>query len=135
MNENVKETRIIKWKTYRQEILENINIDKSIINSDNELKKMLNKLNLDIDDIFDKSNKSLLNEKNKSYKQEIDFKNINEFLDQINKNENMKMKNTNISNFNSHKYDLEISKNFPELQSDDFSDTATTDLKIKKINI
>lgn len=135
MNENVKETRIIKWKTYRQEILENINIDKSIINSDNELKKMLNKLNLDIDDIFDKSNKSLLNEKNKSYKQEIDFKNINEFLDQINKNENMKMKNINISNFNSHKYDLEISKNFPELQSDDFSDTATTDLKIKKINI
>lgn len=128
-------TRINKWKSYRKNILENNNIEESIINEDIEIKEIINEIDFDINELFDKNESDLKSKKSNSYKQEIDSKTIDEFLEQIHRNEIMKTNEQIFNDFNSHKYDINILDNFSEFQSDDFSDTATTDLRIKKISL
>lgn len=122
-------SRIVKWKKYRQEILENKNIESSILNYYPDLKQRLELVNIStINDIEDESDEEYVFI-------EDDLIKIEKFIDEINKNDNLNPNKQPYKSFNSHKYDINISKNFSEYENQDFSDTKTTEIKIKKVSI
>lgn len=123
-------SRIVKWKKYRQEILENKNIEESILNYFPQIKTKLELLNIN-------AINNISNDKNDDEFNFIDddLKKIEDFINEIDRNDNLNYNKHIYKSFNSHKYDINISRNFSEYEDNDFSDTKTTELKIKKISI
>ena len=113
-----KDTRINKWKKYRTNILENHNIKEAIINSDLELKKILKEINFDFNELEEESILKSNNENNKSYQSEVEDYLINDLLDQISKNEGLKIQQQQQREFNSHQYDVIINELFAEFNQD-----------------
>ena len=122
-----KDTRINKWKKYRTNILENHNIKEAIINSDLELKKILKEINFDFNELEEESILKSNNENNKSYQSEVEDYLINDLLDQISKNEGLKIQQQQQREFNSHQYDVIINELFAEFNQD--VTNKETDLK------
>ena len=134
-----KKTRINKWRKYREEIDSNENIHFSIVNSDEELKKLFKSINFNIESSYKKNgfvSKSRKINKNNKMDEKLEIESI---INQIDRNENVKSKNTLAKDFSSHKNDNLIREMFYEfIDKNDLNqkeDQETTDLKIKKINI
>ena len=138
-----KDTRINKWKKYRTNILENHNIKEAIINSDFELKKILKEIDFDFVQLEEENILKSDTENNKSYQSEVEDYLINDLLDQISKNEGLKIQQQQEREFNSHQYDAIINNLFAEFNQDvinkeiDFkSDNSSIKTTVmKKINI
>ena len=138
-----KDTRINKWKKYRTNILENHNIKEAIINSDFELKKILKEIDFDFVQLEEENILKSDTENNKSYQSEVEDYLINDLLDQISKNEGLKIQQQQEREFNSHQYDAIINNLFAEFNQDvinkeiDFkSDNSLIKTTVmKKINI
>lgn len=129
----MKETRINKWKKYRQDILENTNIEESIINSDRKLKSLMSKINININEINTQDSK-IKKHKIVSYKEEKEEDQINDLLQNILANENMKAKKQVNKEYNSHSYDEKINSLFSEFKSNKTSSEINeNEIKITKI--
>lgn len=132
----MKETRIEKYKKYRQEILENVNINESIINTHPKLKNLLKKINFNVNEIT-----IVTDEKEKikidSYKEEKENKEINNFLEIISKNEKTIKKKNIINEHNSHKYDEKINSLFHEflIEVNKNNVENTTEMFINKVEL
>lgn len=133
-------SRINKWRKYREEIDSNSTIHFSILNSDQELKKMFESIDFDVIDAYNKAGylpSFYQNVERKSHTKEK--KEVENILRIIEQNETINEKSHIIKEFNSHKYDEIINNFFPEfLDKDDLENQEkqeTTDLKINKINI
>ena len=131
-------TRINKWKNYREIILDNENLDLSIINSDPELIKSLQSINFDYHLLFNEKR----NKKRKSdYYQELEeSKKIHGIIEEIEKNENMKLVENKFKwDINTHEYDEYITKNFKDFEEvtnqEKQEEVATTSIKIRKLSI
>lgn len=138
-----KETRIEKWRKYRQELDSVESLDFSIINSDSELKNIFNSINFNIEEAYIRSGYKTnlyVDEHYKSSKT-IHRQEINDILNKIEKNERVQSKN-NLDNydFSSHANDQIINDNFKEFvdqeQIDDKNELVeTTSLKIKRFKV
>ena len=98
--------------------MENHNIKEAIINSDLELKKILKEINFDFNELEEESILKSNNENNKSYQSEVEDYLINDLLDQISKNEGLKIQQQQQREFNSHQYDVIINELFAEFNQD-----------------
>lgn len=135
-----KNSRINKWRKYREEIDTNESIHFSIVNTDKELKKMLDSIDFDIEKEYEKIGFQGTSSKESTIKKQInEKKEIENILSIIEKNETIQTSNRLIKEFNSHKYDEIINTNFLEFldkeQLKNQQDQETTDLKINRINI
>lgn len=134
-----KLSRISKWRKYREAIDSNESIHFSIANTDKEIKELLESINFNIEEHYDKfgfTNSELKEPTKKKIRNEI--KEIETILSTIEKNETVKTKDKLVKDFNSHKYDEIINTNFLEFldkEELDLQSQETTDLKINKINI
>ncbi len=139
----MKNSRVNKWKEYRLEIDSNNNLDFSIINSNDELKKMFQLINFDYEDSFIKSGYKKKLSINEHYKSEniINQKEIDKIINVIEKNEIIiEYRNKDYNHYNQHINDDIIKKYFREFTTDNIElknliNQETTDLKINQINI
>ena len=123
--------------------MENHNIKEAIINSDFELKKILKEIDFDFVQLEEENILKSDTENNKSYQSEVEDYLINDLLDQISKNEGLKIQQQQEREFNSHQYDAIINNLFAEFNQDvinkeiDFkSDNSSIKTTVmKKINI
>lgn len=138
-----KQTRIEKWRKYRQELDSVESLDFSIINSDPELKNIFNSIHFNIEEAYIRSGYKTnlyVDEHYKSSKT-IHRQEINDILNKIEKNENVQSKNNFDSyDFNSHLNDQIINDHFKEFvdqeQMDDKHEAIeTTSLKIKRVKV
>lgn len=118
-------TRINKWKKYREEISENLNIYEAIINYDDKLSHVIKNMNFTF--VISKEEKKIKH----SFFEKEENKVINQLIDDIVENENLKPKEKSKRVFNSNEHSEKILDLFEEFVYQDFSDT-TTELKINK---
>lgn len=137
-----REKRLEKWRKYRQELDSVESLDFSIVNSDEELKKIFTSIDFDIEKAYIRSGYKtnlFIDEHYKSSKI-IHRQEINEIINRIEKNENLNSFN-NLDNidFNSHKNDQIINEDFKEFLDDEQmkqnNEIETTDLKIKRVKV
>ena len=131
-----KETRITKWKKYRTSILENHNIPEAIVNSDPDLKRILKQLNFDISQVEGPGASYATGRRaNQSYQYQSETQLVNQLLEQIRKNENLKPKPQPDREYNSHTYDQIINDFFADFKTDSEEQTSTTNLKVQKVSL